>query len=226
MESKTTEVQVVQKDEIGKLDTKQKGKLEKLETQILNERSKILNSFLAVGEALHTINNDKLYVEHKTFEKYCQQKWEFSRNYGYYLIDAFKVHQQLLTIVDKDKMQKLTNESHYRELNRLEKKEQQAKVLEYAIEKNPNQPVTAKKLKEVRLRMNVKTGELNDEPIVVELIKKEVLQKFNLVKGDIEITQNGLSFEQKDKKIKDYFEKIKKTLAEDGTVQVICRPKK
>ena len=197
MESKTTEVQVVQKDEIEKLDTKQKGKLEKLETQILNERSKILNSFLAVGEALHTINNDKLYVEHKTFEKYCQQKWEFSRKYGYYLIDAFKVHQQLLTIVDKTKLQMLTNESHYRELNQLENKEGQAKVLEYALEQNPDQPITAKKLKEVRLRLNVETGELNEEPIV-ESIKKDAPQKFNLVKGDIEITQNGLSFEQKD----------------------------
>jgi hypothetical protein len=225
MESQKAEVQVVQKDETEKLDTKQKGKLEKLETQILNERSKILNSFLKVGEALHTISNDKLYVEHKTFEKYCQQKWEFSRKYGYYLIDAFKVHQQLLTIVDKTKLQMLTNESHYRELNQLENKEGQAKVLEYALEQNPDQPITAKKLKEVRLRLNVETGELNEEPIV-ESIKKDAPQKFNLVKGDIEITQNGLSFEQKDKKIKGYFEKIKKTLAEDGTVQVICRPMK
>jgi hypothetical protein len=225
MESKTTEVQVIPKEEIEELDTKQKGKLKKLEKQISNERSKILNSFLAVGEALHTINTDKLYVEYKTFEKYCQQKWEFGRKYGYYLIDAFKVHQQLLTIVDKNKLQKLTNESHYRELNQLKNIEGQAKVLEYALEQNPDQPITAKKLKEVRLRLNVETGELNDEPIV-ESNKKEVLQKFNLVKGDIEITQNGLSFEQKDKKIKDYFEKIKKTLAEDGTVQVICRPKK
>jgi hypothetical protein len=226
MESKTTEVQVIQKDEIEKLDTKQKGKLKKLEKQISNERSKILNSFLAVGAALHTINNDKLYVEHKTFEKYCQQKWEFSRKYGYYLIDAFKVHQQLLTIVDKNKLQKLTNESHYRELNQLENKEGQAKVLEYALEQNPDQPITAKKLKEVRLRLNVETGEFNDEPIVTDSIKKEVPQKFNLVKGDIEITQNGLSFEQKDKKITAYFEKIKKTIAEDGTIQVICIPKK
>jgi hypothetical protein len=226
MESKTAEVQVIPKEEIEELDAKQKGKLEKLEKQISSERLKIINSFLKVGEALHTINNDKLYVEHKTFEKYCLKKWEFNRNYGYYLIDAFKVHQQLLTIVGKTKLQKLTNESHYRELSRLENKEGQAKVLEYALEQNPDQPLTAKKLKEVRLRLNVETGELNDEPIIVESNKKEVLQKFNLVKGDIEITQNGLSFAQKDKKIKDFFEKIKKTLAEDGTVQVICKPKK
>jgi hypothetical protein len=225
MESQAAEVQVIQKEEIEKLDTKQKGKLKKLEKQISSERSKILNSFLAVGEALHTINNDKLYVEYKTFEKYCLLKWEFSRKYGYYLIDAFKVHQQLLTIVDKNKLQKLTNESHYRELNRLESTEGQAKVLEYALEQNPDQPITAKKLKDVRLRLNVETGELNDEPID-ESNKKDAPQRFNFLKSDIEITQDGLSFALTDSKVKDYFEKIKKTLTEDGTVQVICRPKK
>jgi len=226
MENKTAEVQVIPKEEIEELDTEQKDKLEELEKQISSERSKILNSFLKVGQALHIINNDKLYVEYKTFEKYCLHKWEFSRKYGYYLIDAFKVNQQLLTIVDKTKLQKLTNESHYRELNQLENKEGQAKVLEYTLEQNPDQPITAKKLKEVRLHLNVKTGEWNDEPIVAKSIKRDVLQKFDLVKGDIEITQHGLSFKQKDKKVKDYFEIIKKTLAEDGKVQVICKPKK
>jgi hypothetical protein len=51
-----------------------------------------LKTFLAVGEALITIRDNKLYRgTHDTFEAYCTEKWNITRGRGYQLMDAAKV---------------------------------------------------------------------------------------------------------------------------------------
>ena len=50
-----------------------------------------LNTFLQVGHALAQIRDNRLYREtHKTFEKYCKDKWDLGRAYAYRQIDSYK----------------------------------------------------------------------------------------------------------------------------------------
>jgi hypothetical protein len=73
---------------MSELTTTECSQLEKCETTI--ERG--INTFVEVGEALAEIRNAKLYrAFHRTFEAYCDEKWKFSRQRAYQLIDQAKV---------------------------------------------------------------------------------------------------------------------------------------
>src|SRR3990167_618191 len=71
------------------------------------ERGKLV--FFQVGMALMTIRDERLYRgTHTTFERYCQERWGFSRRYANMLVDASDVVNNILpedgemsTIVDK-----------------------------------------------------------------------------------------------------------------------------
>ncbi|MFH1157101.1 MAG: hypothetical protein V1793_25165 [Pseudomonadota bacterium] len=50
-----------------------------------------LKGFLAVGRALADIRDNRLYREtHKTFEKYCKDKWDLGRRYADQQIDGYE----------------------------------------------------------------------------------------------------------------------------------------
>lgn len=69
-------------------------------------------TFLAVGYALATIRNKRLYRDrHATFEDYCRQKWEFSKSHANRLIEAAVVAAILTPIGVKP-----TSESQLRPL--------------------------------------------------------------------------------------------------------------
>ncbi len=60
-----------------------------------------LGTFCAVGRALHAIREGRLYrASHETFEAYCADKWEFSRQRAYQLLAAAEEVGRLSTIVD------------------------------------------------------------------------------------------------------------------------------
>jgi hypothetical protein len=70
-----------------------------------------LEAFVEVGLALCEIRDRRLYKEtHGTFEAFCQERWDMSRQRGYQLIDASKVAEVLSTMVD------IPNERQAREL--------------------------------------------------------------------------------------------------------------
>lgn len=59
-------------------------------------------AFVFTGLALTAIRDGKLYREtgHKNFEKYCKNRWGFSRQRAYQLIDAAALAMHLTTFVD------------------------------------------------------------------------------------------------------------------------------
>jgi len=60
-----------------------------------------LKTFVAVGEALLTIRDQRLYRHaYVTFEEYCGERWGISRPRAYQMIDAAQVVGRLSTIVD------------------------------------------------------------------------------------------------------------------------------
>lgn len=65
--------------------------------------SRGLETFVEVGQALITIRDNRLYrAEYATFDDYCDQRWQLSRQYAYQLIGAVDVRNVILsTMADK-----------------------------------------------------------------------------------------------------------------------------
>jgi hypothetical protein len=60
-----------------------------------------LASFLEMGLALLRIRDGRLYRRtHRTFARYCQQRWGLSRSYAYELMEAGQVAEALSGIAD------------------------------------------------------------------------------------------------------------------------------
>jgi len=91
--------------------------------------------FMRVGNALMRIRDGRLYREsHETFEEYCQDKWNMSRQYVNKLIAAKVVVDQMETIVSIDPPK---NETQTRPLAELETPEEQAEAWEEAVATAP-----------------------------------------------------------------------------------------
>lgn len=110
------------------LTINEKAELDTLEGIIGRE----MGSFMAVGNALLTIRNSKLYREEfKTFEDYCRGRWGVSRAYANCVIGASTVADNLATCVAKP-----TNEYQLRPLVSLEPAQQRT-VWEEAVKTAP-----------------------------------------------------------------------------------------
>jgi hypothetical protein len=68
------------------------------ENELLRLERRVEKGFYMAGKALLEIRNKRLYRQHyKTFEKYCQARFNFSRRNANYLIVAVEVMDNLST---------------------------------------------------------------------------------------------------------------------------------
>ena len=103
-----------------------------------------MEAFLEVGTALTKIRDTRLYkAEFRTFEDYCRQRWDMTRQYANQLISSVHVVNSLETIVSKP-----TAESQVRPLSQLPTRERSA-AWEEAVRSAPNGKPTAAKVQEV-----------------------------------------------------------------------------
>ena len=77
--------------------------LAKEDRAYLQEREQTIDAgrrtFLEVGQALIEIRDYRdglLYKRYGTFEKYCQERWEFGRSYAFRLMDAAEIYREML----------------------------------------------------------------------------------------------------------------------------------
>ena len=78
------------------LTTNERMEIETLEGIIERE----MGSFMAVGKALLTIRENRLYREDfEAFEDYCKGKWGMSRTYANYLVSGSQIAANLATAV-------------------------------------------------------------------------------------------------------------------------------
>lgn len=104
----------------------EKEDLEKCEEVILRG----IRSFFKVGNALRRIRDLALYREtHRTFEEYMEDRWDYTRQYGYQLIAAAATADNLSTIGRQPE-----NERQIRVLTKLDP-DQQQEVWRRACEK-------------------------------------------------------------------------------------------
>lgn len=189
-----------------------------------------LQTFFEVGNALAIIRDKELYREtYKTFDEYCQEKWQLSLRHSERLMQSFSVIENLRPIGRVPE-----NEGQTRELSKLSPDEQQhvwQKVLE--ISQLLNKPITAKLIKqevdnfkepEVKTIEVIKEVEVIKDPELINKIKalenklEDLENKENTFKeqGDqlLEIS-NKYSQEASEKRaLKTKYEKVKKEITE------------
>ena len=112
--------------------------------------SREMGSFMAVGNALFTILDRRLYREEfKTFNDYCKGKWGMGRSYAHYLVTGAKVAANLLStredLYTPCEIQPFF-EKQVRPLSQLEP-EQQCDVWEEAVRIADGKVVTYKQVK-------------------------------------------------------------------------------
>lgn len=133
------------------------AELTEVESRILTDcESTIRNGLhhlVQVAQSLQVIRDQRLYrIAHKTFEEYCAEKWAIGRSYAYRLIDCAVVLDDLSTVPDK---QLPTTESQIRELKRVSS-DIRPQVWERVIAASADQPVTARRIRDVVLEFKGK----------------------------------------------------------------------
>ena len=127
------------------LSISEKSDLDTLEGIILRE----MGSFVAVGNALLTIRDARLYRENfETFPAYCAEKWGLGRHQAYNLIRGSQVATNLLTAVNIPHPCEIqpVHERQVRPLTILEPN-QQCDVWEEAVRTSDGKVVTYKQVK-------------------------------------------------------------------------------
>ena len=105
-----------------------------------------LRTFMEVGQALAKIRDARLYRQtHTTFEAYCEQEWQFSRQRAHQMIDAAAAAEAMSTMVD---IPLPTTERQARELAGLSA-ETAAEVMRTA-QPGPSGAVTAGTIRDAR----------------------------------------------------------------------------
>lgn len=134
-------------------------------------------SFVAAGQALRAIRDQRLYREQfVTFEEYCAGRWGFNRNYGNKLIRGVEIVEALGTIVPKLP----STESHVRELAKLDDPDDQAAAWTAALEAAGGKAVTAKIVRDcVNAILPPK-----DPPEIVPELEFEAIRKWLLARRD------------------------------------------
>lgn len=103
--------------------------------------------FMKVGNALARIRDERLYrVTHGTFEKYCQDRWGFSRQYAAALCRATEVVKNLG--LETNCLPEPATEGATRPLTKLPK-EQQAEAWQAAVESSPTGKPTAREVEKI-----------------------------------------------------------------------------
>lgn len=79
-----------------------------------------LHTFVEVGQALATIRDNRLYRQaFATFEEYCEQRWQISRQHSYRLLDAYEIKSILSPMGDTAPVPEPANERQVRPLSRM-----------------------------------------------------------------------------------------------------------
>ena len=118
------------------------------QTELVENESVIergLKTFHEVGNALLSIRDKRLYRQaFKTFEEYCDKRWQISRPRAFQLMEAARVADNLSTIVDILP----ANESQTRPLTQLEPEAQRV-VWDIVQQTAPKGKITADHVKSV-----------------------------------------------------------------------------
>jgi len=163
-----------------KLTSSEKAALEELEQKIGSS----LLTFIDIGNALAAIRDQHLYrQEYGTFEKYCRDRWNFSRQRAHQFLRAAPLAEYLSTIVDVSP----TNETQIRPLIPLSD-EEAAKAWQLAEQLSGSKSITEKFVSQAVKELHNSSGATpeNDDGkniVEAELIVQTTEESFDLADG-------------------------------------------
>ena len=139
------------------------------ENERLRLERQVERAFYQAGLALQTLRDQKLYRStHKTFQEYCQDRFNFSRSYSYRLINAVEIVDNISKNVANWQQNSNnilpTTESQVRPLKSLPSAELQSIAWSKAVEKALGRVPTAKIVKEVVQQLKNKGHTHKPEP--------------------------------------------------------------
>ncbi len=211
------EIEAVTSNEV--LNKKELVELEKLENQF----RKGAESFLMMGKALAEIKEKELYLSYKTFERYCEEKWDLHRMTGHRLIKAWETYSGLTEIGYKKQLP--STESQFRELSIVEDVTVQVEILDKLHDVHPDSPLTAKKIKEVVTAYHPPKDNNKGKGDSTETRKKKSKFSLSLPIDSVKIGVNGITFVDKDDpKIQGFISDLKQKLKEDGRIEFYYTP--
>ncbi len=161
----------------------------------------IASSFVALGDAIRTIRDRRLYREDfDTFEAYCQERWGWTRQHAYQLMAGAEVAANLAsTFVDELPMP--TSEGQVRLLTKFEPTEQ-AGLWREAVSRSGGRPPTMAMVREV-------IEETKPQPMApfVEVVLAHNLQS-ELLTTFVEFASTNLNTEAKRKAFHKAFDHV------------------
>ena len=124
------------------------------ERERLHLERKVERAFYEAGLALQTLRDKRLWrATHNSFKEYCQDRFCYSRDYAYKLIDTVEISKTVYGDVDNclqsETIVLATAESQLRPLKQLKEPEQQRQAWARAVEKAGGKVPTAKIVREV-----------------------------------------------------------------------------
>jgi hypothetical protein len=168
----------------AKLSKAEQDLLSNLEEKVKNG----LHSFVEVGNALNKINDDRLYrgVE-KTFEKYCANKWGFSRQHGHRLMKAAQCYDLLQSKLP-EKAVLPCNESQLRPIVARLDQNQWVATWKQVIKQSKGKSPTAEA---VEIIVNKSSGKTKPDDLPAK--KKLIPKKVGKLKKVVSIVEKALS---------------------------------
>ena len=155
------------------LNIEERNELERCEVVIKQG----LKTFVEVGQALMLIRDKRLYrAEFGTFEAYCQDKWQLTRQYVNNMVAASKVVSNLE--METSGFQTPQTEKHARPLTKLEP-ELQAEAWQKVVEEHGDK-ITHNKVEEVVkefVPINNELKQAKKEPMFAEMTEQEILAR-------------------------------------------------
>ena len=167
-----------------------------------------------VAAALADIREQKQYLEagYKTFEDYCQTKWNFSKVYAHHLIQGVKVMDNLvdnsLTTVNADEVVLPKNERQTRAIREATKDPQeQAEVWTQAVEDAGGEQPTAPQIREAAAKV---TASKTSPPPAEEPEPAKLCDKFGpLALNLVPLWSTLAEAKEAEKKVRDLEKAIK-----------------
>lgn len=134
-----------------------------------------MKDFVEVGSALMAIQEKRLYREtHKTFDKYCEDRFGVSRQHAYSLMAASDCHRNLSDI--SDKTAKILPRNHAQAkaiVDVADDKEQQQQVWIEVVKKAGDKPITAKMIEDVADEILPPKTDKKPKPAPVEPVERK-----------------------------------------------------
>ena len=189
-----------------KENVNEKKQLAELEALIESNRK----DCVLVGGALKEIRDQELYKLHHSFERYCKDRWGFSRTKVHRWINASDMQQELETFGNEIAMP--TSESQYRELNTIVDKDVRIRVLRQIGASGKK--LSAETIKQTAKLLKGKAGYTKQKPSDWIRVTKDDINTDYLLELPIVANPN----------IERFFARIATTLEQGGSMVMALYP--